>query len=165
MRQGKNDAHLRERTLNTFTSDSEKVEFLQEFKHGRELVGFYLARGRVKEAFKYSIGAGEFEEALEMIFDRAGTTNLSEIDEEFQLSDVFKYAQTKKLLSSISKHPSSAVDINHEERFSGSSWSDPWASLASAANDYFKFGIKPARDNIREEWIREYLDTIVNSPP
>lgn len=163
MRQGKVDANLRERTLNTFTSDSEKVEFLKEFEHRRELVDFYLARGRVKEAFIYYIKTGEVEEALEMILNRAGTANMGEIDKELQLSEVFKYAQTRKLFSSISKHPLGAVDINHEERFSGSSWSDPWANLATTANEYFKSGIKPVRDNIQEEWIREYLDTIVKN--
>lgn len=163
IRQGKVDAKLRERTLNTFTSDSEKIEFLTKFEHRRELVDFYLARGRVKEAFIYLIKTGGVEKALEMIFDRAGTANMSEIDKELQLSEVFKYAQTRKLLSSISKHTLSGVDINHEERFSGSSCSDSWANLAKTANEYFKSGIKPARDNIQETWIREYLDTIVNS--
>lgn len=163
MRQGKIDPNLREKTLDTFKLDSEKEDFLKEFKHWRELVAFYLARGRVKEAVKYSIKTGEFEEALEMIFDRAGTANMKEIDKEFQLSEVFKYAQTRKLLSSLSKNSASVVDINHEDRFSGFNWSDPWATLATVANGYFKDGIKPKRDNIQEDWIKEYLDTIVRS--
>lgn len=164
VRQGKVDANLRERTLNTFTSDSEKIEFLTKFEHRRELVDFYLARGRVKEAFIYLIKTEGVEKALEMIFDRTGTANMSEVDKELQLSEVFKYAQTRKLLSSISKHPLSGVDINHEERFSRSSCSDPWAKLATTANEYFKSGTKkPARANIQDTWIREYLDTIVNS--
>lgn len=152
-------------TFNTFTSDSEKEDFLKEFKHKKELLEFYLVRGRFNEAFKYSVKTGDFEEALELIINQksghGGNVGETEHEGDFPLTEVFKYAQTRKLVSSISKS-STSVDLSYDQRFAGTSWSCAWADLVTAANGYFKNGIQPERAKIEKAWIREYLDTIVS---
>lgn len=164
MRQKTIDAKHWEDTFNTFTTDNEKEDFLLEFKCGAELVEFYLARGRVKEAFRYPVKSGEFEEALEMLFNRTGSARLRQIGTELELSELFKYTQTRKLLASLASSPGIGVDLNQTERFSASEWSRPWYDLAVTTGGYFKSGLMPDRSNIQAAtWIKEYLDTIVSN--
>lgn len=151
-------------TFNTFITDTEKEEFLREFKHGAELVELYLARGKVEKAFGYPVKPGEFEKALEMLFDRPGGANLIQISTELQLSQLFNYRQTRRLLASLARSPGVSVDMEPEEEFSASEWSRPWADITAATNAYFKSGIMPKRNCIQEApWIQEYLDIIVSN--
>lgn len=132
---------------------------------------FYLARGRLKEAFQYSVKLGEFEEALELIINRGSRytygIDLEGSEDDFGLKETFKYAQTRKLLSRISKSSTTSIDLDFDQSFSENSWSHAWADLVTVANGYFKDGIKPCRDSIKESWIKEYMDTIVRNlnPP
>lgn len=158
-------AEFRHKTFDMFVSDSEKEGFLKEFKHIKELIGFYVSRGRFTEAFEYAAKTGRLEKTLGLVLDQhRAATNPKEAKEfQSQLSDVFKYVQTEKLLINMSKAAPGHIDMNHEPQFSGFGWSRPWEDLVAAANDCFKTGIKPKRDSIQECWIREYLDTIVSS--
>lgn len=149
-------------TFNTFITDIEKEEFLLEFKHGAELVEFYLTRGRVDEAFRYPVKQGEFDKGLEMLFDREGGPNLTQIGTELELSELLKYTQTNKLLVSLTQ--STRTNLEMDGRFSGAEWSRPWAQLSRTVNSYFKSGIMPERKAIRADpWIKEYLDIIVSN--
>lgn len=151
-------------TFNTFITDIEKEEFLQEFKHGAELVELYLARGKVEKAFGYPAKPGEFEKALEMLFNRPGGANLTQIGTELQLSQLFKYKQTRGLLASLARSPGVSVDMEPEEKFSASEWSRPWTDITIAASPYLKSGIMPKRNYIQAvPWIQEYLDIIVSN--
>lgn len=164
LRQSKIDAKYWGDTFNTFITDTEKEAFLEEFKHRAELVEFYLARGRVKEAFEYPVKPGEFENGLEMLFNRTGGANLGQTDTELQLPELFKYTQTSKLLASMARSPGVSIDLKPEEQFSAFEWSRPWASLAVIAHSYFKSGVMPERSNIQTPpWIKDYLDIIVSN--
>lgn len=164
LRQSKIDAKYWLDTFDTFITNTEKEAFLWEFKHGAELVEFYLANGRVKEAFGYPVKPGEFEKGLEMLFNRTGSANLRQIGTELQLSELFKYTQTKKLLVNMTRSQGVTVDLKYEEQFSASEWSRPWTDLAVATHSYFKSGVMPGRNNIRTlGWIKDYLDIIVSN--
>lgn len=164
LRRSEIDAGHWAETFNTFITDTEKEEFLREFNHGAELVEFFLAQGKVEKAFGYPAKSGEFEKALEMLFDRHGGANLTQIGTELELSQLFKYRQTPRLLASLARSPGVSVDMEPEQEFSASEWSRPWADITAAANAYFKSGIMPNRNYIQAvPWIQEYLDIIVSN--
>lgn len=163
LRQSKIDVKYWGDTFNTFITDAEKEAFLKEFKHGAELVEFYLARDRVNEAFGYPVKPGEFEKGLEMLFNRTGGANLGQIYTELQLSELFKYTQTSKLLASMARSPGVSVDLKPEEQFSAFEWSRPWADLARTAHSYIKSGVMPERNIQTSPWIKDYLDIIVSN--
>lgn len=160
-------ADLWDITFDIFISDSEKEEFLKEFQHKKELSEFYITHGRFREAFGYNIKLGDLEEALELIINRGPKNGifLKESEDDLQMKEIFKYAQTRKLFSKITKPSAASVDLSYDQSPSGNSWINrPWADLVATANGYFKDGIKPDRNSIQDNWIKDYMDTIVSDP-
>lgn len=162
--------NLKSRALAMFTSDDEKEAFLKEFKYNKELVEFYVCRGRIKEALLHAVTSGDFDDALEGMIER-GRDNSEVVmvvkgveKEDMRLEDVFNYAQTKRMLANMSgKRKSLSLDYNG--RHEGIEWGRKWEEFVAVAGEYIMSGMELERGCIEEEWIREYLDTIVRKWP
>ncbi|KAI5844072.1 hypothetical protein DFP73DRAFT_76530 [Morchella snyderi] len=145
-------------TFNMFTTDLEKEEFLEEFEYKRELLNFYLEKGRLRDAFFYSTKTGDIDTALSLMIERAETN--SDALEMRELENIFSHSQAGRVLTHISAASTTGVDLGCEKRFLG--MSRPWEDVATVAGQYFKTGNKLDRGSITSEWTRDYMDTTVS---
>jgi hypothetical protein len=168
-RKGKPKQDLQSSALAMFTSDGEKEAFLKEFKYNKELVEFYVCRGRIKEALLHAVTSGDFDDALEGMIER-GRDNSEVVvvkgveEEDMRLEDVFNYAQTKRMLANMSRG-SKSYALDYNGRHEGIEWGRKWEEFVAVAGEYIMSGVELERGCIEEEWIREYLDTIVRRGP
>lgn len=169
-KKGKPRSHLQSSALAMFTSDKEKEMFLKEFKYSKELIEFYVCRGRIKEALLHAITSDDFDDALDGMIERGWDSSEVVVavegveKEEMRLEDVFNYAQTKRMLASISGE-SKSLSLGYSGRHTGIEWGRKWEGFVAVAGEYITSGVELDRGCIKEEWIREYLDVIVRREP